>query len=250
MRTVVLCAATICFGTATLHAQPFSHILDFESDTIGSDPSSARGSVWITATWWPYGSENCGDGTVIANGSNAAVIEVGPSNSCNDRPGAVVGSGSMSIGNGVMCVNFRPGKFPDTVSFDLFQFAVTNPGTVTAFGADGSVIDSQVFSSNADSVVLSPGEPVSRIEIANAHAFSMDNLAWSGTETDGAYMKTIDFESDPLGPGSGCYGSVLFRALDGYHCDTGDAGDGTSPLNGAQCLVLALRRRVLPPRLD
>ncbi|MCA9304585.1 MAG: hypothetical protein KC996_10730 [Phycisphaerales bacterium] len=144
----------------------------------------------------------------------------------------------MSAGNGVMCLNFRPGKYPDTVSFELQQFAVTNPGTVTVYDEDNNVLDIQGFGSSSSLVSVSGLGAIARIEIGNAHAFSLDDLSWSGVIDDGAYMKTIDFENDPHGPVSGNYGVVQFRTLAGYECGTGNAGDGTSPLNGAGCLVL------------
>lgn len=238
MNKFAIIAGTLCTATAALNAQVFDHSADFETALVGSDPSDSSGSVWITASWWPEGSTNCGDGTVVSSGNNAAIIDVGPSFSCNDRPGAVVGSGSMLVGNGVMVLNFRPGKYPDSVSFGLFQFAVTNPGTVTVYGVDDMVIDSQAFSGSSHSFSTTPGQDISRIEIANAHGFTLDNLEWSGVETDGAYMKTIDFEGDTPGSVSGSYGLVHFQVLEGYECGTGNAGDGTSPLSGDQCLVL------------
>ncbi len=219
-------------------AQPFSYSLDFEDDAVGGQPGMNDGSLWITASWWSSNSDNCGDGTVVADGSNAMIIAVGSGGSCADRPGAVVGSGSMNTGNGVMILNFRNGKNPDIVEFDLYQFAITNPGTVTVYSTDNSVLDTQSFNGNSDSISISTSEPISRVEVANAHAFSLDNLRWSGTETDGTLMRLIDFEDESTGPSTGAYGDFRFRVLEGYVCDTGNVSDSMAPANGQRSLVL------------
>ncbi len=238
MKKRICIVSALCAASSTLNAQSFSHTADFESAVVGADPSGTTGSVWITTSWWADGSTNCSDGMVVSSGSKAVIIDVGPSGSCNDRPGAIVDSGTMPTGNGTMVLSFRPGKYPDRVYFDLFQMGVLSTGTVTAYGVDDSVIDVQPFSTSSEPIAVDVGQLISRIEISNSDAFSMDNLEWSGVETDGAYMKIIDFEGDSLGSVSGSYGLVHFRTIAGYECGTGNSGDGTSPLNGAQCLVL------------
>lgn len=218
-------------------SDPFNETITFDELEVGSIDGDFK-LVWITGSWYPFSDEfDCGDGGSPNEGGRCLIIDYPGEPLCYTNRGVAIADTDTQSLNGILNLNFKPGYCPDTVSFDLRQYAATGPIHIFVYDLTGALVDSLSDDTSHWVVGLSQPAGISRVEIQCTFPATLDTVSFSGTISDPAYDVTLDFESLDPEPISGAFDLVNFIA-DPHEEPLEDLMDAVAMGNGTRCLVL------------